>query len=67
MKPRGSIYTPIMELGSQNHGRDGPLGPNSIIVVCMDPLGRNSTHGPKAVASQSWPRSSGAADLLSRV
>ena len=36
--PRGSIYTPIMELG-QNHSRDGLLGPNSIIVVYMDPLG----------------------------
>ena len=37
--PRGSIYTPIMELGSsQNHSRDGLLGPNSIIVVHMDPL-----------------------------
>ena len=32
-KPRGSIYTTIMELGSQNHNRDGLLGPNSIIVV----------------------------------
>ena len=28
-----------MELGSQNHRRDGPLGPNSIVVVYMDPLG----------------------------
>ena len=28
-----------MELGSQNHSRDGLLGPNSIIVVYMDPLG----------------------------
>ena len=27
-----------MELG-QNHSRDGLLGPNSIIVVYMDPLG----------------------------
>ena len=36
---RGSIYTPIMELGSQNHSRDGLLGPNSILVVYMDPLG----------------------------
>ena len=31
---------PIMELGSQNHSRDGLLGPNSIIVVYMDPLGK---------------------------
>ena len=37
--PRGSIYTTIMELGSK---RPSPLwfsGPNSIIVVYMDPLG----------------------------
>ena len=27
-----------MELGSQNHSRDGLLGPNSIMVVYMDPL-----------------------------
>ena len=37
--PRGSIYTTIMELGPQNHTRDGFLGPNSIVVVYMDPLG----------------------------
>ena len=28
-----------MELGSQNHSMHGLLGPNSIIVVYMDPLG----------------------------
>ena len=28
-----------MELGHQNHHKDGLLGPNSIIVVYMDPLG----------------------------
>ena len=28
-----------MELGPQNHNGDGLLGPNSIIVVYMDPLG----------------------------
>ena len=28
-----------MELGHQNHNRDGLLGPNSIMVVYMDPLG----------------------------
>ena len=28
-----------MELGHQNHTGDGLLGPNSIIVVYMDPLG----------------------------
>ena len=37
--PRGSIYTTIMELGPQNHNGDGLLGPHSIIVVYMDPLG----------------------------
>ena len=36
--PRGSIHTTIMELGPQNHNGDGLLGPNSIIVVYMDPL-----------------------------
>ena len=38
-EPRGSINTPTMELGSQNHSTDGLLGPNSIIVPYMDPLG----------------------------
>ena len=33
------MYTTIMELGPQNHNGDGLLGPNSIIVVYMDPLG----------------------------
>ena len=28
-----------MELGPQNHNGDGLLGPNSIIVVYVDPLG----------------------------
>ena len=37
--PRGSIYDTIMELGHQNHNQDGLLGPNSIIVVYMYPLG----------------------------
>ena len=40
--PRGSIYTTTMELGSQNHKGDGLLGPNSITVVYMDPLGSSS-------------------------
>ena len=30
-----------MELGPQNHNGDGLLGPNSIIVGYMDPLGYN--------------------------
>ena len=33
------IDTPIMELGSQNHNGDGLSGPNSKMVVYMDPLG----------------------------
>ena len=37
--PRGSMYTTIMDLGPQNHNGDGLLGPNSKIVVYMDPLG----------------------------
>ena len=37
--PRGSIYTTIMELDPQSHDRNGLLGPNSILVVYMDPLG----------------------------
>ena len=49
--PRGSIYTPIMELGSQNHSRDGLLGPNSIIVVYMDPLG---TRKPSTARVRDW-------------
>ena len=39
-EPRGSIYTTIMELGPK---RPSPLwfwGPNSILVVYMDPLGK---------------------------
>ena len=33
------MYTTIMDLGPQNHNGDGLLGPNSKIVVYMDPLG----------------------------
>ena len=36
---RGSIYTTVVELGPRNHNKDGLLGPDSIIVVCMDPMG----------------------------
>ena len=39
---RGSIYTTSMELGPQNHNKDGLLGPNSRIVVHMDPLARSA-------------------------
>ena len=37
---RGFVYTTIMELGSQNHNRDGLSGPNPTMVVSisMDPL-----------------------------
>ena len=54
--PRGSMYTTIMELGPQNHNGDGLSGPNSIIVVYMDPLGSLCSvtlvcvAGPQAVA-----------------
>ena len=37
--PEGPTCTTIMELGPQNQNRDGLLGPNSIMVVNMDPLG----------------------------
>ena len=37
--PRGSIYTAIMELGPKRPSPLWFLGPNSIIVVYVDPLG----------------------------
>ena len=37
--PRGSIYATIMELGPKRPSPWWFFGPNSIIVVCMDPLG----------------------------
>ena len=40
--PGGSICTTIMESGPDNHNGDGLLGPNSILVVYMDPPGYNS-------------------------
>ena len=39
-KPRGSIYTTIMELGPKRPSLSWLWGPNSIIVVYMDPLGK---------------------------
>ena len=33
--PRGSIYTTILELETQNHNEDGLLGPNSIIIFII--------------------------------
>ena len=74
-EPRGSIYTTIMELGPKNHNGDGLLGPNSIMVVYMDPLGkfdrasvRNAVAPlPLRVDSKRFPESSAvllqAADL----
>ena len=38
--PYTLLITTIMELGPQSHYGDGLLGPNSIIVVYMDPLGK---------------------------
>ena len=35
-----SIYSTIMELGPRSHKMNGLLGPNSIMVVHMDPLGK---------------------------
>ena len=36
------MHTTIMELGPQNHNEDGLLGPNSIMVVYMDAMGKMS-------------------------
>ena len=37
--PRGSIYTTIRELGLKYHTIEGIMGPNSLMVVYVDPLG----------------------------
>ena len=34
------MYTTIIELRPKNHNGDGLLGPNSIMVVYVDPLGK---------------------------
>ena len=40
------LYTHTMtELRPQNHNRDGLLGPNSTMVVYMDPLGKRFQQG----------------------
>ena len=52
--PRGSMYTTIMELGPQNHNGDGLLGPNSIIVVYMDPLGLTSDQSSGRSKTRWW-------------
>ena len=33
------MYTTMMELGPPNHNKNGLLGPNSIMVVYVEPLG----------------------------
>ena len=43
MALRASVYSKPHKLGPQNHNGDGLLGPNSIIVVYMDPLGKLTT------------------------
>ena len=37
--PRGSIYTSMTELSPKIHNGDGLFGPNSIMVLYVDPLG----------------------------
>ena len=34
------MYTTIVEVDPQIHNGDGRLGPNSVMVVYMDPLGK---------------------------
>ena len=36
------MYTTIMELGPQDHNGNGLLGPNSIRVLYIDPLGKKA-------------------------
>ena len=51
------MYTAIMELASQSHNKDGLLGLNSIIVVCIDPLGkrlRSALLGGSWVVNYNW-------------
>ena len=40
-----------MDLGPTNHNEDGLLGPDSVIVVYMDPLGKLVIGGVTA-----WPQ-----------
>ena len=35
------MYTTTMELGPQNRYRDGLLGPDPMMAVYMDPLGKS--------------------------
>ena len=45
-RPRGAVYTTIIELSPQNHNKDGVVGPNSTMVGYMDPLGETSAGHP---------------------
>ena len=49
---RGSIYTTVSELGpkilSKCHTIEGIMGPNSLMVVYVDPLGYYQIEGPSA-------------------
>ena len=42
---RGSRYTTLLEFGPQNHRTDGPMGPNSMMVVYMDPFVSGTSRG----------------------
>ena len=37
--PQGTYTLPLWNYSPQNHNRDGLLGPNSTMVVYIDPLG----------------------------
>ena len=58
-KPRGSIYTTMMEshygIRSQKTIPLWLLGPNSIIVVYVDPLGKNSSVFEVHPREDRWP------------
>ena len=41
-----------MELGPQNNGKDSRLGPNSVMVVYIEPLGYSDNTGPETSYSQ---------------
>ena len=52
--PRSSVQATFIELGPQNHDKDGLLGPHSIMVVYMDLSGWQS---PKSCKPQPAVRS----------
>ena len=49
-----------MELGLKNHNGDGLLGPKSIMVVYMDPLGKESQALLNPAKLETLPTTSGA-------